>query len=381
MRKKERIYLFVFIALFVTYVATDFMAPEPIDWRVSFDPRDKNPFGGYILNDRATDLFSNGFEVSHQTISQMEDKNSIIIFSENADISGNDFKELVSKVESGANVWISANSFSEKLQDSLRFNVSYSYQMLDQNIFEAPTSTLSISDSTSYTYPSNLIANFFELENEEDWDILAKVGEYPVAIKRAFGKGTIQMNSVPYIFTNFGLLVNENYQAVATLLSYLPTDEVHYTMFYHAGRGEATTPLRFFLRQSSLRWSLYLALFLIIIFLLVSSNRRQRAIPVMLPPQNSTVHYVKTLGTLFYREKDHKKAATKIINNFVGGVRNRYFISVDFSERFYKLLSSKSGVSVENVIHTFELITKVKGSSIVEEKVLIELTKKIELFK
>ncbi|MFK7953818.1 MAG: hypothetical protein AB8B73_13315 [Ekhidna sp.] len=191
----------------------------------------------------------------------------------------------------------------------------------------------------------------------------------------------LTLNSIPYIFTNFGLLINENYPVAAALLSELPSTNVHNTLFYHSGKGEPTTPLRYFLQQEALSWSVYLALFSTLVFLIISSRRKQRAIPVVNAPDNATIHYVKTLGALFYREKDHKKAAMKMINHFIGSIREKYFVSVDYSERFYNLLGSKSGIPTEEVIHTFELIAKVKGQPVIEEKILIELSKKIELFR
>jgi hypothetical protein len=381
MKKKERIYLIVFITLFVAYVATDFMAPEPVNWRVTFHSQDKNPFGGFILNERSSDLFKDGFELSYQTISELENESNIVILAENAEIVGTDFDKLLETLKQGGSVWIGANSFSVRLQDSLGFDVNFSSQLKNQNIFEAPKSSLRLSDSSEYSYPSTLITNFFELDHEDHWEILSKVDGNPVAIKRSWNGGTLVLNSIPYIFTNFGLLVSNNYPAAAKLLSTLPEDDVHYTMYYQSGKGEATTPLRYFLKQDALRWSIYLALFSIIIFLFISSWRQQRAIPVVSPLENATIHYVKTLGALFYREKDHKKAAMKVINHFVGSLRERYFVSVDYTERFYKLLAAKSGVSTEEVIKTFELILRVKDLPVIEEKVLIELTRKIELFR
>lgn len=381
MKKKERIYLFVFITLFVAYVATDFMAPEPINWQVSFHSKDKNPFGGFILNDRSSDLFNEGFHLSYQTIAELEDENNIVILAEEAEIVGIDFDKLFEKLERGGNVWIGANTYSSKFRDTLDFAVSNNFQMLNQNIFEAPEGTLRLFDDSKYTYPSTLLTNFFRLRNEGQWEILSEVDGNPVVIKRSWKGGTLVLNSIPYIFTNFGLLINDNYPAAAKLLSHLPESDIHYTMYYQSGKGEATTPLRYFLKQGALRWSTYLALFSIIVFLLISSWRRQRAIPVVLPPENATVQYVKTLGALFYREKDHKKAAMKVINHFVGSLREKYFVSVDYTERFYKLLAAKSGVSTEEVIKTFELIIRVKDLPVIEEKVLIELTRKIELFK
>lgn len=380
--KKDRIFLYVFIGLFIVYVAADFFAPEPINWAITFKPNDKNPFGSYILNDRSSDLFDNGFEVSTNTISELTgDEENILILAEGADIRRTDLDNLLKIVNEGGNILIAANSFSDKLMDTLGFDVHYEYQILNQNIFESPESKITVLDSLEYIYPSNLISNYFELIDEDNWEIQATKTEGPICIVKQIGAGKVTLVSVPYIFTNFGLLINDNYQASAILLSNLPSKNVHYTMYYKSGKGEPQTPLRYFLREDALRWSLYLGLLLIASLLVISSRRTQRAIPVVEPPSNSTVSYVKTLGALFFRERNHKHAAMKLIGHFLQQVKERYYLQVEYTEKFYHLFSSKSNVDKEHVIRTFELIQHVKSSPQIVEKELIDLSRKIEVFK
>lgn len=379
--RKDRIFIIVFAILFVTYVVVDFMAPKPISWEVTFRVDDKNPFGSYILNDRSGDLFTDGFELSYNTISEIaETEKNILIITEYAEIFRTDLDKMFEILNAGGNVFIAANSFSSTFADTLGFDVDFEYQALDQSIFEVSEQSIMIDDK-EYSYPASLISDHFELEKDHDWQIVAESNGDPIAIKKSVGEGKITLLSVPYLLSNFGMLVNDNYQASAQLLSHLPREEVHYTMFYKSGRREARTPFRYFLSEDALRWSLYLGLFIIVLFLIVSSRRKQRAVPVILPPSNTTVEYVKTLGALFFREKNHKKAAQKLISHFLAQIKERYFVQVDFSERFYELLSAKSNVELVQVIRTFELIQQVKAQSQIEERELIDLSKKIETFK
>lgn len=380
--KNDKIFIYAFVGLFVIYVVVDFLAPAPLNWTVTFKPNDKNPFGCFVLNDRSQDLFENGLELSNNTLSEMSgDIENVLILAEGAEIVRTDLDRLFEIVDSGKTVFISANTFSEKLMDSLEFDVSFEYQLLNQNIFEAPETTITVGESREYRYPSNIVSNHFELEEEKEWDVIASKAEGPIAITRQIGDGKIVLVSTPYIFTNFGLLVNNNYQASAALLSLLPKKNVHYTMFYKSGRGEPQTPLRYFLSVDPLRWALYLGLFLIVLFLIISSRRRERATPVFLPPSNTTVEYVKTLGALFFREKNHKNAAMKLVSHFLLQIKEKYFVQVEFTEKFYQLFSSKSNVDKEHVIRTFELIQLVKSRPQIEEKLLVDLFRKIEEFK
>ncbi|MEQ9468308.1 MAG: DUF4350 domain-containing protein [Ekhidna sp.] len=381
MRRGEKKFLIILILLFVVYVATSFLAPKPVDWRVTFGVKDKNPFGAYILNERSQDLFDGSLEVSNSTISEMSDLENLLILSDFAEITGADYRSLMRWLDSGVHVFIAANEFSSVLKDSLSFNNSVSFHNLNQSIFEAATSPVRLIDSTSYEYPFSLVSNYFNLSDTSEWTTYAYLEDNPILISRSFGKGKLILCSTPYIFTNFGLLFDENYQCAAKMLSKLPESRTHFTQFYQLGKGEVTTPFRYFLRQPPLKWSIYVGLFTILVFLIITSRRTQRPIPVITPPDNATVGYVQTLGALFYRERKHKKAAQRLINYFLRDIKERYFLSIEYTEKFYKHLSAKSGVDINIVIQTFELILKVRDLPHVDEKTLIDLSKKIEQFK
>lgn len=381
MRKGEKKFLIVLIVLFVAYVATSFLAPKPINWTVTFGNNDKNPFGAFILAERSADLFEGTFEVSNKTISELSNIENLLILTDYGEIAGADYRSLMSKLDSGANIFIAANQFSSTMKDSLNFNKTFSFHILNQTIFEAGISEIMIGDSAFYEYPFSLVSNYFELEEDSLWEVKATLEQNPILISRNIGKGKLILSSTPYIFTNFGLLFNENYKGASKLLSELPEQKTHFTLFYQLGKGEATTPLRYFLRQPPLRWALYVGLFTTLIFLIITSRRTQRPVPVIAPPSNATVGYVKTLGALFYREGKHKKAAQRLVSYFLRDIREKYFLKIDYTEKFYKHLSAKSGVELNSVIQTFEMILKVRDQPYIDEKTLIDLSKKIEEFK
>ena len=380
MKKGEKKFLVILVVLFIAYVATAFLAPRPIDWSVTFSHKDKNPFGAFILSERSADLFGRPFTVSNSTISELSDIGNLLILCDFADIAGADYRSLVDKLEYGSNVLIAANQFSGFLMDSLDFRAPFSFHVLNQTLFEAATSEIEVG-ATRYSYPFSLVSNYFELDNKKEWDITAYLEGNPIMISRRVGKGTLTLCSTPYIFTNFGLLFDENYRCAAQLLSVLPEEPTHFTLFYQLGKAESTTPLRYFLSQAPLRWSLYFGLFTILLFLIVSSRRTQRSIPLIEPHSNATVAYVKTLGALFHREGNHKKAARRLVNYFMRELKERYFIKIDYSEKFYAHLSAKSGVEISTVIQTFELILEVRDLPYIDEKKLIDLSNKIEQFK
>src|SRR5690606_1416297 len=155
---------------------------------------------------------------------------------------------------------------------------------------------------------------------------------------------------------------------------------VHYNRYYHVGKQEPETPLRYVLSQAPLRWAIYLTILVLLLYLIVGSRRLQRAIPVLDPLENSTLRFIQTIGGLFHREGNHKTAALKLSGHFAHMLATRYYLSA-FDESTYKTLAAKSGVPLVDVVKSFDLIQVVKQSPKVSEELLVQLYDNITKFK
>ncbi len=85
------------------------------------------------------------------------------------------------------------------------------------------------------------------------------------------------------------------------------------------------------------------------------------------------------MGGLYHREGNHKNAALKLTGHFIHVLATKYHIKA-VDEKTYSTLSAKSGVSLEDVTKTFDLIQVVKQSPRISEKLLKELYDKITKF-
>ena len=378
--REYRIYIIVFSVILIGYAVYDYYSPKPVNWISTYKPSDKNPFGTYILNQQSSDLFGSEFETSYNTLSEIDSSKSILLIADNVKVTGADLDRLFELLELGSYVFISSNRYSSEMLDTLGLTVDAKFHLMGSGLLVDEQTKMSIG-SFEYEYPTPLISGFFTLDSIELWQIHASTDFGPVAISRKFNTGTLTLVANTHIFTNFGMLLNENYEAVAKLLSILPPDPVHYSMFYQFGKPGASTPFRYFLSQPPLKWAIYLGLFTITILLAIDSWRKQRAIEVILPLSNASVTYVRTLGALFYREGNHYRAAMKLVNHFFADIRERFLLEPEFTEKFYSNLSTKGGMEKREVIMTFEFIELVKKSPRLEEKKLVELSKKIDTFK
>ena len=101
----------------------------------------------------------------------------------------------------------------------------------------------------------------------------------------------------------------------------------------------------------------------------------------MTPPQNTTMEFVKTVGNLFYRTKNHKNIVHKKITYFLSHIRTHYRMDTSqFDEEFQEKLEKKSGQPREEVDALLTLIQKLEEQTEVSKQELLALNRKIDVF-
>lgn len=347
---RERWIYILLGGLFMLYVLIQYYAPTPRIWLPTYDIDDKEPYGAFILGERLPDLFEQEVTFSNNTLFEEKGRAAnLLILTEQFRPSETDLNSLEERLEQGYSVLIAATQFSERIQDSLELRTT----VKDQRLIPLQTDTVELKfNDQRKEYSAALIYGEFARLGDE-WEILART-DRPVLIRRSVGNGQLILCSAPLLFTNYGLLQNSDFAAFA--LSQLDKSSVHYTQYYHLGKQENTSPFRYILTEAALTWALYLTLATLICFLIINSRRKQRPIPVIEPPENTTVHFIKTMGALFFREKRHVKAAQKLASYFFLDLQKRYFVKPAFNEKYYQFITSKTGLDKSEVIRTFEQI-------------------------
>ena len=140
-----------------------------------------------------------------------------------------------------------------------------------------------------------------------------------------------------------------------------------------ANRGEKESPLRYFLSQPPLRWSLYLAMFALILFMRFTAKRRQRVIPVIEPPVNTTLDFVKLIGTLYYQKKDHLGLLRKKQIYFAMTLKKETNIDIEEEELTMDLcqrLSNKTGMEAEKIYKMLRDLEFLDYETSIDEKTL-----------
>ena len=390
--KKDWKYIVYVTLAFALFVVVKVMAPKEYNWNVTFRHEDKNPYGGYALNRILHSVFdsdevTNSYKTVYELADSINNKDNVFIISNSFSGEKADSESLLKHVEEGGNVFISAQYFWGHFADTLGVS-TYDYFFTGSEIF-AKTDTASLKlanallDTTqTYLYRRNDIHSYFNHFDTTRTTVIAKNDRnLPVTIRVTHGKGVFILNSTPMIFTNICLLSRNNTDFASAMLSYLPRTPLSWTEYYHLGRMEVRTPLRFILTNEPLSWAYYVTIASILLFILFEMKRKQRIIPVIKPLPNTTLEFVETIGNLYYQTAEHKNIAEKKIHFLLDQIRSRHWMNVSqLDEAFVQTLSGKTGKPLELVRDLVNTITRIQSMEAISGEALIDFNRKIEKF-
>ncbi|WP_159799756.1 DUF4350 domain-containing protein [Flavobacterium sp. MK4S-17] len=392
MNRKVTIYIIFLVLVLGLLIVIDSGRPKPIDWTPSYSVTDKRPLGLYIFDKESKNIFK-GQPIKKISTTPYEyfdpkydyEKKSYNVsgtfmhIAEESEIDNESAKELLYFAEHGNTVFLSMKTFPPALLDSLKFETGDSF-------FYKDTISLSVDNKNTDTEKYKLVEGrgiqyFTSIDTlntivlGHQWIDTIQQANY---IKVRYGMGSFLLHTQPAAFSNFHLLKGNHYQYTEKLVSFMPKN----TLFWYARHftGEASgSPLRYILQNKALRWSLYLGLIGIIIFIIFNAKRKQRIIPEMAPVKNTTVDFTKTIGNLYYQEKNHHTIIEKKIIYFLEHIRNEYLIDTyDLDDTFVEKLHLKTGKPIAHIQHAIRLIKKYRYQFESTEEDVIEINKAIE---
>jgi hypothetical protein len=387
---KYILYISLAVALFVS---VKLLSPKQHNWAMTFAQEDKNPYGAYALNKLLPDIFSASQIIhSYKTLYEIKDSlnktDNILIVTANFNAGKEDTHALLKHLENGGSAFISAQYFGDYFHDTLKisttdyfFQNGAGYDSRDTSYLKTVNAMLDTVQE--FKYRRDNIHNYFDRFDTTKTTIIAKNDfNYPVTIRMQIGKGTLILNSTPLIFTNIYLLSENNHEFISKSLSYLPNERINWTEYYHLGRMEVSTPLRFVLSNEPLRWAYYIAVISLLIFMVFEMKRKQRIIPVIEPISNTTLQFVSTIGNLYYHRGDHKNIAEKRISFFLEELRSKHGLNTsELDDEFVKKLSRKFNSDEEHGRRLVRLINFIKSTNNLTEEKLIQLNTDLEKFR
>jgi hypothetical protein len=387
---KYLMYLGILVGLLLLVVLS---GEKKYDWTVTLAHEDKNPYGAYALNELLSPLKK--VEHSYKTFYELKDsltsKTGVLILAERFGPSKEETEAMLAYAKDGGVVFISANSISGKLADTLQIQTDDHF-IQSSYLQDSESASIHLRNASMdtvsrfYFKKENVYSNFTTEDTIKARQFHALLvasnhNNQPVGLRLAIGKGSIVLCSTPLIFTNYCLLKDDNHTLASSLLSYIPQSRIYWTEYYQLGRMEVASPLRYILSSEPLRWAYYLAMVAVIFFILFEAKRKQRIIPIIKPLANTTVDFVSTIGGLYYENADHKGIAMKKIHSFQEALRSKFYLNQSiFAPNFVQTLSLKSGVGEEKVQRLTDIIRSITAARTISEEDLKTLHQRIQDF-
>ncbi|GIV36599.1 MAG: hypothetical protein KatS3mg032_0978 [Cyclobacteriaceae bacterium] len=383
--KGDRKYLLVLIISAVLYTAVQLFSPKEHQWDVTLYHRDKEPYGTYVLFELLPGIFPDKtIRVSNLTAYEWLDSiprtaNFIsvsMVFRPGTE----DVNALLHHVAAGGHALVAAEYFYGPFADTLGIDTgSGMINLPDDATRESDSTGLQIQHAF-FSISNNHARSYFSEVPPDSVEILAtNADNHPVFIRLKKGKGSLWLTTLPFAFTNINLLHNNLAHFAEACLLNLPAEDVYWTEYYHRGRQEPATPLRYVLSSVPLRWAYYITLGTIMLYMFFAARRRQRPIPVIKPPSNTTLEFIQSVANLYLQTGNHKRIAEKRIAYFLEELRSRLFMpGLQPQTEWAELVSHKTGKSLHEIQQLFEAIRAVGQKSKITEAELKDLSEKLD---
>lgn len=383
-----KIYLVIAFSLLTFYIIAQYNRPQPINWKPTFDKKDKIPFGTYILYNRLHDIFPEAEvrplrDAPYVILEDEKAQGNYILIAPDVKLDEYDFKEIRKYMNAGSNIFIASFNLSSYLTDSLNLKVNSEHKLASGRIPVSFTNT-SLNPAKKYTFDKGIGEQYFSRYDTSKAVVLGVNGnKHANFIKYQYGRGALYIIASPMFFTNYNMLQPDGAEYVAKALSHLPQKpQIIWDEYSALGAiDEGQSPLRVLFSYPALSWAYYIALFSLMAFVLYEIKRRQRIIPVIEPLKNSSVEFVKVVGQVYYQQRNNSNIAQKKVTYFLEEIRSKYGLKTNtLNKDFAILLSPKSGVDQDMIHRLLKHILELQAQSKISDQQLIILNNTIEEF-
>ncbi|MFN4146251.1 MAG: DUF4350 domain-containing protein [Runella sp.] len=387
---KNKYFLFL-VALMVAYGLFEYYRPKPLDWSPTYSNKDKIPFGSKALFELLPEVFptqpvqSLRLPIYNQlTEHTLPPKSNYVFVCQSFEINHNDRQLLLDYVKKGNHAFISAYDFSDSLLNPLGVKAELKAPTLRDTALVMNFTSPDFRQNNGYVFSQDDGRNYFKILKSDHVTTLAQnARNEPIFVKVKYGKGAFLLHNLPLALTNYYVLKPETSDFAFKSLSYLPVAPMFWDEYLKQGRfgDDERSPLRYILTQPPLRWAYYLSLFGLLLYAIFAGKRTQRAIPLIEPPQNTSLEFVRTIGQMYYQQGNHGLIAEKKIQYLMMYIRERFGLKFqEFDEELKHELLQRTGLSKLDIELLFGEIAHAQRWHSLSEYELLSLNRRIEEF-
>jgi hypothetical protein len=205
------------------------------------------------------------------------------------------------------------------------------------------------------------------------------------------GDGYIYLHLYPEIFANIFLIENRNYEYTGAALSVFPKTipKLYIRLAQKSdtdlgGNNAPRKPRDIFelIKESpNLMMVFWVTLGIIAISIAFGAKYAQRITPIIPPTTNKSLELAKTIGDLYYFNKNNTDLAQKKILYWQEYVRTKLLIPTSKMEKsFWDLVSKKSGADPSTVKGIETAIIRLRSNKKFTDQQLIQLSNNIDKF-
>jgi len=351
---------------------------KPLDTKVFFDQ-----LPNWFKGNEITTLYTTFYEYESELTDKeyYENKNYISV-SGNYSIDQPSFEALLEYIKQGNQALIVAHNFPKFMKDTLGFDLDYNrvklrevkkgayLEHLDDSLYftlKQPYGEAFVKDSTNVKRLGYSYNEFCESQSN--------------FVGIPYYDGIFYLHTVPELFSNYQILEAENSIYIDNIVSFLPQLPILFDKNIKIDPELNKGPLTFILSTPPLKWSYYLVLITMGLFMIFNAKRRQRIIPIIEPLKNTTTEFVQTVSTLHLESEDYNGIIQKNIIYFLEHIRTKYHLPTDkLNSDFITKLSKKSGKPLEEVEQLITMVIKMKVHKFGTPKPLKKLNTELEKF-
>lgn len=255
----------------------------------------------------------------------------------------------------------------------------YNWHYFDSSYFcDAPSSLTpcGVMETSDLSEPSTLGINF---------------------ARASYGKGQLYFHTNPLAFSNFHLQRPHGLQYAEQVMAHLPKGPLYWDRHSRtseaiglarnrrAGFGGQTlprqSPFQYILSQPALAAAWYIVLALGLFYLLFRAKRRQRIIPVLPGNRNTSLEFIRSIGTLYFLQRNHRKLALQKMQLLLSFIRHRYQLDTgQLDEAFAKKLAQVSEAPPQLIRQIITQHENIQLSTDTSEETLISFHQQMERF-
>lgn len=378
-----------------------------VDWKRSYENDTKEPFGTFLLHEQMGALYPDAeVETVRSTVFDhlvyQPDREGLYFFVNNElPFYPESSRELLDFVARGNDVFIATKGIPLELEDALGVQgVSLGLNkilgdFLNSESHDSTELVLTNASDKKYNFPERDAGTYWETGKRQTIEVLGtNVNRRPNWVKVSYGEGHFWLHSQPNLFSNYYLMDPVRREYLQEVLGGIQVrDTVIWDEYYKVANlrwrnqnrddndEDQPSLLAYMFQQPALAWSLGIAMLTFLLFALSESRRRQRIIPPMEPPRNSTLDFTETIGQLYYQGGDHRQIALKRSKILLARIHRSYFLDTrQLDEEFEKTLAAKSGVPQIEVSELLRLFKRLEQLEEIGEDELSQVNQAIESF-